>query len=250
MHTYDPMSFEEWSEKTKFPRATYRYNYKPDATWHLLYEHRTKRPVAICRYLTTINDLLPYVSEVSPWYNISSVKNRYGQYKISEDFSTKTCWMFQYNSITEVFEPARVRLQFHNAYRYAVLQEKAGTIDYINEKIENQRLLFSQDVLGQTEVNNLKILESSEILKLHSTGTPIDLENFPIINELSQFLSSDVISLATEILTKEEFKKSTLTQTEQLRLKYFYATIRCKEIVEVKAVLQDFIDETRTWPVL
>lgn len=242
------MSFEEWTEKTKFSKITYNYSSQP--TWHMLYEASSKRPASVCRYLTTINELLPYYTGVSPWYNIQSLKNRRGELKVPANFNTRISWMVEYNPVTEVFEQPKSKLQFHDAYRYAVLQEKAGTIDYINEKIEKQRLTFEQDLFGQSKIENIKNQEAREILELHNSGSAIDSEKFPMLGSYSQIVSCDILTIANEISIKNSYINDVLTQTEQLRMKYVQATIKCKELIEVKAVLQNFIDETRTWPVI
>ena len=248
MHLYKPMTREEFEEKTKFPRVTH---YKSGSRiWHLIYDHKTRRPIASCRNISTINFLLPHLTGVSPWYNATQMVNKSKKLKINNSFNPRTCWLFQYDIKKDVFNLASTKLKFNDAYKYAVLQEKAGTIDFINDRINEYRLRFSQDLKFQTEIDSIVVAEANEVVKMFESGETINVEKFPLLDQMSKLSGNDMYTTAMELLLKTNFNKDFLVQTEIIRIRYSHATLKCKEMVEVRATLQDFADETRTWPVI
>jgi hypothetical protein len=230
------MKLDEFRQIVKFESLAKKFKFIGNSTpVHLLYDPVSCRILAFSTWTSTINMLQETNINSWPRYSLNVTNPE----MFPTDVQTDKPWLCRWEHDAEVNKwiTDNCDMSYEDFYFFHLMTEKAAALDAMQNRLVHYRRPYMNSLYMQDNVYHMKYLEALEITKAEGDIEPYD---FPMVNDYAIIANIDIKQAAKEIVFKYTLSKSSLANSEALRMRYMRQVKATDNIQEVKVILNKF----------
>ena len=201
---------------------------------HAVLEADTGRLLSLTNWLETAK-AMESEENTRVWYFINNSR------KIPRAINVNIPCQYVFDNITSSFY--KKTTSDEDIGRCLIMSEKSAVYDIIHRTINKERVHIRPALAMQESIYQSKVEEAKEIL----SGVVFNPSKHPYIHNYSSLKQITPVVAAQRIITKNNFAKARLFETEVLRMKYVTMLKKCKDLYKINEIYNEFSREANIY---
>lgn len=216
-------------------------NYNKNQTYHALLEQKTDKILALTTHMISVTKLSETIHNSYCVYYINTPNIHFIPKIIDFDYISHVISFDNFN-IEEMFRYRIYKgkllkdVEITDILYSNLIANKGFALDYINKFITHFRRPFNMDIGLQQETYHLKHHETLDFFDNKR-------DFYPFIQSYSELKNITLEQAAKEIKIQSEFYLYSLSNIENLRIKYTNLILDLNNEADIDTVLSDFMNE-------
>jgi hypothetical protein len=202
---------------------------------HLLYDPVSCRILCFSVWTSTVNMLRE--TNINSWtrysLNITSPEMFPAEAVFDKSF---LCWWNHNGDVNKWVIKNDDDFTYDELYNYHLTVEKAAAMDELLNRLVHYRRPHMNSVYMQDNIYYMKYTEAMELKK----STDVDPYEYPLVNDYAMIANIDIQQAADDIILQHKIARSSLVNSESLRMRYMRQLKDCQDIQQIKPILNNY----------